>query len=229
MLVIPAAQPPETGVAIILHGWGANSRDVEPLTGALRMPTLRYLIPEGRFEVPGTGGQERGWYTFPLTERSNEERLESRQELFGILDNLGHEGTPPDKVVLMGFSQGGSMSLDVALNYHPGREPSGPENPVAPGEQRVAGVISLSGFLLDSDSLEHRGSLPAGIPVFAGHGTLDPIVPLEQGKATIMTLADLGFEVEWHEYTAGHHVVAEEVEDVRRFLKQVLYGPGDVH
>ena len=206
MLDIPPKLKPEAGTVIVLHGWGANSRDVELLAEALRIPSIRYIIPEGKYDVPGTGGRGRGWYSLPPDEKAKVEMVESRKQIFKILDDLEGSGTPANKIVLMGFSQGGSMSLDVLLNYR----------------KSIAGVISLSGFLLDSDGIKKRSKLPLEIPIFAGHGTYDPLIPIDHGKSSIMALKERGFEVEWHEYPTDHRVVIEEIEHVRQFLHKIF-------
>jgi len=206
MLDIHPKLKPAVGTVIVLHGWGANSHDVELLAEALRLPSFRYIIPEGRYDVPGTGGRGKGWYSLPLDAKSEKERQTSKKQLFNILDDLDRKGTSADTVVFLGFSQGASMGLDVMLDY----------------KKPIAGVVSLSGFLLDSDKIRKRSNLPAEIPVFAGHGTLDPLIPLDQGKSSIMSLKTVGFEVEWHEYPAEHRVVIEELEDVRKFLAKLF-------
>ena len=206
MLDISPKQGPARGVVMMLHGWGSTSRDVELLAEALRMPNFRYLIPEGRVEIPGTGGVGKGWYSLPFDENSARERTESRNRLFRIVTDLEKADTPANNIILMGFSQGGSMSLDVALNYH----------------TPVAGVVSLSGFLLDAEEIKERKNLHTSVPIFAAHGTLDLMIPIEQGKSTIVSLRDVGFNVEWHEYEADHRVVMEEIEDVREFLSRLF-------
>lgn len=217
MIDLPPKLPPARGTVILLHGWGGNSRDAELLAEALRIPNLRYLIPEGAYDVPGTEGRGKGWYSLPLDEKAQRERAKSRQQLFGVLRDLEKTGTPPGNIVLMGFSQGASMSLDVALNYPSANPPDGQ------GEKKwVAGVISLSGFLLDGHDLLTRRDVRTDIPIFAAHGTFDPLIPLDQGKQSIMTLKKAGFQVEWKEYEADHRVVIEELEDIRKFLSRVF-------
>lgn len=206
MIDIPPPRPPAKGTVVLLHGWGANSLDVEPLAQSLRLSRIRYLIPEGRVEVPGTGGRGKGWFTFPVSDRSEHERQESMKQVSSILDSLSESGTPAEQTVLMGFSQGASLCLDVAFDY----------------PKSVAGIISLSGFVIpqlqDRIRRVNTDSLPLHIPLFAGHGKLDPIVPMEMGKSSFDVLREKGFEVQWHEYDAGHHVVVEELEDIRAFL-----------
>ncbi|MFQ6615619.1 MAG: alpha/beta hydrolase [Fidelibacterota bacterium] len=208
MIDIPPAQPPAKGTVLVLHGWGANSADVEPLARSLRLPRMRYVIPEARVEVPGTGGVGKGWFTFPVSERSEEERQESIRQVFDLLDTLSESGSPPERTVLMGFSQGASLCLDVAFAY----------------AQPVAGIVSLSGFVIDAGKIREADSdgLPLQVPIFAGQGRLDAIVPLEMGKSSFIALREKGFKVEWHEYDSGHHVVVEELEDVRSFLTRLF-------
>jgi len=206
MLDIPPKVKPATGTVMVLHGWGANCHDVELLAEALRIPSLRYVLPEGQYDVPGTAGQGKGWFSLPLDNKSKIERLKSREQIFEILKKLEKENIPASKIALMGFSQGGSMSLDVLLNYG----------------KPVAGAISLSGFLLDSDTIKKRSNLPTGSPIFAGHGTLDPTIPINHGRLSIKTLEEVGFDVEWHEYPADHRVVIEEIEHVRQFLHRLF-------
>ncbi|MEE9167807.1 MAG: hypothetical protein V3U24_10170 [Candidatus Neomarinimicrobiota bacterium] len=217
MLDIPAKVTPGVGTVIVLHGWGASSRDVELLAEALRLPKVRYLIPQGEFDVPGTGDRGKAWYSLPPDENSQRERAHSRKKLMEILTDLETEGTPPGKVVFMGFSQGASMSFDVALNYS-----SGEASSVKKSSGGVAAVISLSGFLLDAETMKHRKNLPTRMRVFAGHGRVDSLIPLEVGKSSILVLRELGFDVEWKEYDADHRVVIDELEDVRRFLAKVF-------
>lgn len=202
---------------MVLHGWGGNGRDVELLAHALRIANLRYIIPEGEYDVPGTGGLGKGWYSLPLDEKAHRERISSRKKICKILDNLTEAGTPADRVVMMGFSQGASMSLDVALNYRAvgGGNDSG-------RKQRIAGVVSLSGFLLDAEEIPRRTDLDTDIPIFAGHGTFDPLIPLQEAKASIMSLTKAGFSVEFKEYPFDHRVGIEELEDVRAFLTRLF-------
>lgn len=210
MIDIPPAQFPAVGTVIVLHGWGANGRDVEPLALSLRLARIRYVIPEGQVDVPGTGGMGKGWFTFPVAESSEDERDDSIRQISHLVDTLDGSGTPPEQIVLMGFSQGASLCLDVAFAY----------------PRTVAGIISLSGFVVPllRDRIRRAGaeSLPLKIPIFAGQGKMDAIVPLETGKSSFEALIEKGFNVEWHEYDAGHHVVVEELEDVRAFISRVF-------
>jgi phospholipase/carboxylesterase len=57
-----------------------------------------------------------------------------------------------------------------------------------------------------------------GLRVFLAHGTLDPLIPVQVGRATRDLLAKLGAKVAYREYPMGHMICAEELEDARNFL-----------
>ena len=56
------------------------------------------------------------------------------------------------------------------------------------------------------------------IPIFMGHGTVDPIVPYRLGEMSRDHLQRLGYAVEWHGYPMAHQVCAEEIADLRRWF-----------
>jgi phospholipase/carboxylesterase len=61
-----------------------------------------------------------------------------------------------------------------------------------------------------------------GLPVFMAHGTYDPMLPVELGRASRKLLEDAGFDIAWHEYPMAHSVCAEEIVDIRRWLLATL-------
>jgi len=203
---IPAKTDPPAGAAILLHGWGAYGRDLIPLAEALQLPQLRYVALEGKIDVPMTGGYGKGWFEFPPTEAAPEEIASSRKQIVNAIDQLVTEGIPQEKIFLMGFSQGGSMALNTLVK----------------GERKVGAVVVMSGFFLDQESLKQKDTLPADVPIFAGHGTYDNLVPLHLAKESILSLNDAGFSVEWHEYPCEHRIMVEELQDIRTFLDKVL-------
>jgi phospholipase/carboxylesterase len=84
-------------------------------------------------------------------------------------------------------------------------------------------VLSFSGLppSLDEDKLGPTGEL-RGLPVFAAHGQVDPLIPLEVGRLLRGALVEKGLAVEWHEYAMGHQVIEQELLDARAWLSGVL-------
>eukprot|EP00009_Paramoeba_aestuarina_P007934 CAMPEP_0201524038 /NCGR_PEP_ID=MMETSP0161_2-20130828/21074_1 /ASSEMBLY_ACC=CAM_ASM_000251 /TAXON_ID=180227 /ORGANISM="Neoparamoeba aestuarina, Strain SoJaBio B1-5/56/2" /LENGTH=170 /DNA_ID=CAMNT_0047923299 /DNA_START=308 /DNA_END=820 /DNA_ORIENTATION=- len=118
-------------------------------------------------------------------------------------------GIPPSKIVVGGFSQGGAISLFGALQCTEGK---------------LAGVMALSGFLpLPEGLIEHATQENKQTPVFMGHGNADPVVNYAFGTASSQHLKENGFNVDFRTYkNLGHSVNPEEIDDVRKFLLQVI-------
>jgi phospholipase/carboxylesterase len=52
-----------------------------------------------------------------------------------------------------------------------------------------------------------------GKPFFVAHGTLDPMLPVEKGRAIRETLERLGVDLTYREYDMGHQIIAPELAD----------------
>jgi len=120
-------------------------------------------------------------------------------------------GTDPQRVYLLGFSQGAIMSLLVGL-----RRPD-----------LVAGIVPMSGRLLP-ETLADRASDDAlrGLAVFSVHGTRDPVLPVAGGRAIREALSKLPVALSYREYDMGHQVNAESLADVAAWLTAQLEAPG---
>jgi phospholipase/carboxylesterase len=62
----------------------------------------------------------------------------------------------------------------------------------------------------------------AKIPVFMAHGTMDPVIPMQQGKNSADQLKQAGYSVDWHEYPMEHAVSLEEIEDIGGWITAQL-------
>ena len=204
--------PPTEGKAnralIVLHGWGANQHDLIPLAQSLKQPSTHCFFPNAPFDVSGTGGTGKGWFSFPMNENSKRERIKSRETLISLVNDVQEKGFTSKEIVLVGFSQGAGMCLDVMLHK----------------KTPIGAVVALSGFLMDGENMKGREDLPTETPIFAAHGLYDPILPLKQSKETLHTLKESGFSLTWREYHIAHEISNDEIGDVCVFLKKV-FGP----
>ena len=125
----------------------------------------------------------------------------------GLVAREGERGIPPERVVVAGFSQGGAIAIRLALT-HP---------------QRLLGLVALSTYLVHAERLAADAhAARRGLPVFIGHGTADPIVPLRMGEEAATALRGLGCEVEWHHYPIPHSVSADELRHLAAWLQRRL-------
>ena len=128
-----------------------------------------------------------------------------------LIDRELERGIAADRIVVAGFSQGGTIALFAALTRL----------------QRLAGLMALSTYLPLADAFfderrENPGDGHPDLPVFMAHGTFDPVVPMQLGQRVAMQLERAGFEVEWHDYPMAHAVCAQEIRDIRQWLLSVL-------
>ena len=113
----------------------------------------------------------------------------------------------PDKVFLVGFSQGAIMSYEVALR-HP---------------DSVGGIAALSGRILPvlkSERKKEEKHLP--LAIFIGHGKEDTRLPFKDGTDADNLLQSLSLKPEFHAYEGlGHTISAAEIEDLNAWLQRL--------
>lgn len=209
----------ETGPAphhsvVWLHGLGADGHDFEPIVPELvrpHWPPLRFVFPHAPIRpITLNGGMHmRGWYDIPSLD------LAARQDEAGILGSVAEveallqselaSGIASGNLLLAGFSQGGAVALAAGLAQ----------------PQRLAGIVALSTYLPIAEVVAARRS-PAqqGLPVFFGHGRLDPIVPVALGRHSAQQLEAWGHPVQWRDYPMQHSVSAEEIGDLADWMER---------
>ncbi|HVO10835.1 MAG TPA: alpha/beta fold hydrolase [Vicinamibacteria bacterium] len=201
---------------VLMHGLGADGHDFESVVPELRPgtgPVLRWVFPHAPVRpVSISGGYRmRAWFDIlGLSSGSPEDEAgirESAAAIDRLVEREARRGIPADRVVLAGFSQGGALALHTALR-HP---------------QRLAGVIALSTYLPLTTRLPVEAHpANAAVPIFMAHGTWDDVVPLALGEASRDVLLRQGYDVEWHTYPVPHSISAEEIADVREWLRRAL-------
>ncbi|MFT5464033.1 MAG: phospholipase/carboxylesterase [Planctomycetota bacterium] len=205
---------PATATVVWLHGLGADGHDFEPVVPMLGdLPGVRFVFPHAP-SIPVTvngGAVMPAWYDIlglELQRRVDEDGVRlSAERVSALLVRERTRGIESKRTILAGFSQGGAIALHLGLR-HP---------------ERLAGVMALSAYIsFDGNLDEERHPANFEVPIFQGHGVLDPMVPLEQGVAARDRLQGLGHEVDWHEYPMEHSVCPEELHDIGQWLRHVL-------
>ncbi|MEO8331051.1 MAG: dienelactone hydrolase family protein, partial [Gallionella sp.] len=176
---------------------------------------VRFIFPHApQRPVTINGGYVmRAWYDIAA------QSIDAQQDVQGIRDSQAQiealiaqekaRGIETGNIFLAGFSQGGAIALHTALRQN------------AP----LAGVLALSTYL----PLQDRARAEAvpdtrNTPVFMAHGRSDPVVPFELGAASRDALINLGYKVEWHEYSMQHSVCEQELRDIGIWLTGLLNG-----
>jgi len=203
-------------VVIWLHGLGADGQDFKVYASMLQLPAslaVRYVFPTApeRLVTVPMGVVDKAWFDTIDGDVSGKLDLEgiaaSAQYLRDLIQRELDGGMPSEKILLAGFSQGGTIALHTALGY----------------EKRLAGVLAMSAYLPTSKFLEEEcRDVNREIPIMMTHGEQDPVVPIAQAENARDALTRMGYAVEWYTYPMTHHVCIEEFADIRQWLLAVL-------
>lgn len=183
---------------VMVHGRGADAEGMLSLAEVFAQRDVAYLAPQAA---------GRSWYphSFLVPIERNEPYLSSALcVLDGLLDQLAGAGCAPERVVLLGFSQGACLALEYAARR----------------ARRYGGLIGLSGGLIGPDGTprDYAGDLD-GTPVFLGCSDVDPHIPLARVHETARVLSRLGGLVAERIYPGmGHGINDDEVKHVRGLL-----------
>lgn len=191
--------------ALLVHGRGGSAGDMVALARRIRARE-----PDGLEDVAwiAPSAADSTWYpeSFLAPLERNRAGFESGfSVLEGLLGSLEREGVPAERVVLIGFSQGACLALELAAR-HP---------------RRYGGIAGLSGGLLGPAGTErsYPGSFD-GTPVFLGCSDIDPHVPRERVAETAAVFAAMGARVTERIYPGTGHVVNDdEVSEVARIVR----------
>ena len=205
----PKSEKPKS-LVIMLHGLGADGKDLIGLSSymAKEMPDTAFVAPDAPqpCDVAPVGYQ---WFSLQNTEP--QALLEGVNSAAPIVDafinsQIDAFGVPPEKVAVMGFSQG----TMVALYTVPKRE------------KGLGAILGFSGALIGGELLE--STTQSKPPVHLIHGTDDEVVPYSVMDPAKQILETSGFDVETTTCKdLGHSISEDGLKTGIAFLKKHLY------
>lgn len=189
---------PAAGQVVLLHGFGANADDLLGLDASLARPDLDLWAVEAPLPCPGTPAG-RMWYD--LTQTNWPGFHEAIAALESWLQALPHQGGQPlTKTVLLGFSQGGAMTLEMGSRLP------------------VQGLAVCSGYWHPSLVWPTAQLATAVIT----HGTIDPVVPYAAAEEIHDRLQAAGCQSQLVSTQSGHWIDEIAIAAIRDFLDQQL-------
>ncbi|MBT8138543.1 MAG: dienelactone hydrolase family protein [Gammaproteobacteria bacterium] len=214
----PANKEKIEHAVIWLHGLGATADDfppVVPYLGLDQQRAIRFVFPQAPSRpISINGGMVMpGWYDIAGTSIGDKEDRHGMQESQAMLEALIAEqielGIPSNKLIAAGFSQGGAVAYYTALR----------------SKHRLAGVLALSTYLpFATQAAEEQSKVNVDTPIFAAHGEIDPMVPVQMGKTSVDALQSLGYKVAWKTYPMAHEVNMDELKDIGSWINQLYAG-----
>ena len=183
---------------VLLHGWGADADDLLDLGELLVGPEVSVVAL--RAPEPHPYGSGRQWYDLQPIDWAA--LPPARAALRGRLEQLG-ASVPLERTVLLGFSQGAAMALDVGCALP------------------LAGIVACSGY-------PHEGwqAPPQRPPVLLSHGREDPVVPYAASEALLQELAGgadaAAGAVNLLPFSGGHGIDPELLPSLRDFVRRCL-------
>ena len=192
-----------TAAMIMVHGRGATAESILTLVQAIDTPGFVYLAPQAAGNT---------WYpnSFLAPISSNEPGISSGLAAIDqLMKRIGAAHIPPERTMLLGFSQGGCLSLEYAARH----------------ARRYGGIAGLSGGLIGPDGTprDYPGSFN-GTPVFLGCSDADFHIPVERVHETAKVFKKIGAIVDVRLYPGmGHIVNDDEVNAVKKLMAAIVF------
>jgi phospholipase/carboxylesterase len=211
--VVVEIGPEPTAAIIWLHGLGADGNDFASIVPELGVAELRFVFPHAPMRpITVNGGMTmRGWFDIDSLDRDMSLDLQGLQQsisrIHALVQRERDRGIADDRILIAGFSQGGTIALLAGLTLDPS----------------PAGILALSTFIPVRYQATLAGQIhDTSVPIFMAHGSFDPVVQMPAGKQAAQFLVDNGLTVDWHEYGMPHAVCPPEVQHIGQWLRQRL-------
>ena len=196
-----------THLVVLVHGYGADGNDLIGLAEHWRglLPTVAFAAPNAPTRVPGSQGYQ--W--FPISRIDPHEMKKGVEVAAPVLDEyldaeLARLNLPPERLALVGFSQGTMLSLHLGL-----RRAALP-----------AAIVGFSGLLPGPPP-----ELAEFPPILLTHGDQDQVIPPQALFLAAGQLGAAGAGVQWHLAPGmGHGIDPEGLMMAGAFLNLAFRG-----
>ena len=192
---------------LLLHGYGSNEEDL--FSFASELPE-EYFVVSAQAPYPLMYGSY-AWYAINFEADDTKfsdvnQAKQSRDLLVDFIDELNVKyPIDEEKITLIGFSQGAILSYATALSY----------------PEKITKIVAMSGYLnteMAKENFEQNNF--SNLKIFASHGTVDQVIPIDWARKTSPVLEKLGIKFEYKEYPVGHGVAPQNFYDFRNWLEE---------
>src|SRR5690554_368443 len=183
---------------IMVHGRGADARDILGLASHFNVSEYTLLAPEATNNT---------WYpnSFLAKPEQNEPWLSSALNLLKeTVEEAIKQGIAAENTYFLGFSQGACLTLEFVTRH----------------AQKYGGVAAFTGGLIGNKIYDENYSGDFnGTPIFIGTGNPDPHVPIERVNQSVSLLEKMKAKVSLKVYDGRPHTITQdEIEEANRLI-----------
>ncbi|MCJ1805654.1 MULTISPECIES: alpha/beta hydrolase [Flavobacterium] len=201
----PKVKKDKNPLLLLLHGYGSNEEDL--FSFASELPEHYYVISA---RAPyNLMPNAYAWYAINFDADENkfsdlDQARNSRELIISFIDELiKNYPIDPNKITLIGFSQGCILSYATALSY----------------PNKIQRIVGMSGYFNQEIALENYNQNDfSNLQIFASHGSVDQVVPIEWARKAQPILNNLGIQNIYKEYPVGHGVAPQNFYDFKNWL-----------
>ena len=183
-----------------LHGWTGTEHSMVPVAKSMKISNAKWYIPRAPYNASSgkgytwfSGSPENGWKT---------------EKTFNLMDKLFNkiidDGFSHNKIILLGFSMGASLSLRYGLRL----------------DFSLKGIIPIAGYMRDADELINTSSIKSKqTPILIIHGEKDSVVDYNNSINLTNLLKSNGFTSHLEIVESGHIISIPTSNLVKKFIK----------
>lgn len=203
----PAGDGPHPTI-IALHGWGSSSLDLLSIAPYIAGGRFMMICPQGPLEVPIGPVLGYGWFPIRMgTPPDPTQVAEAARRAAAFVDSATRRHpVDPSKLVLLGFSQGGVMAYQIALQ-HP---------------EKFSALVGISTWFPPElkDAAGAKAHALMRIPTMVQHGRADDMIEISRARESAQYLRELQVPLTYREYDCGHEIGGQGISDLSEFLER---------
>ncbi|KAF7991924.1 hypothetical protein HCN44_010725 [Aphidius gifuensis] len=211
VVIKPTAE--HTATLIFLHGltetgniWASKLKNIQP-------PFMKIICPTAE-KIPMTfqnGYRMNSWFDVEkigMHEPENEIGIElASKNVHNMIEDEIKLGTPSDRIILGGFSQGGALALYSFITF----------------PKKIGGVALFSAWLPLHNYYPENFVASKDTPLLMCHGKKDSLISFEWGTMTRDVLKSMVQDVNFITYPQLiHEVCDQEIQELKSFIDRVL-------
>ena len=184
---------------ILIHGWGADAEDLLPLgKEIIELTKVDFEVLSLRASGSHPNNIGRQWYS--LYPPDWDEAENEVNQLLLSLSKLDNFKIPLKKTILLGFSQGGAMAIDVGCQLDLGL------------------IISCSGYPHPNWKPDEKCP-----PILISHGLMDEVVPISASKNIFQKIKSVSKNLcELIEFDGYHQVDPNLIKSINLKIQELF-------